>query len=155
MATLDCGTCYGPYSVIISPCCNCDDGFASSFRPTVCFHVTLWISKAFGRWFFFYLFIASVNFGVSVATFSTVQVIFPLHVEVKLWRVGTTFYSERNIVALAWRIWSRQEIFSRVVNRRHFGITEDFFYQVVLIAGLFTLFFMTWHQDKSYHSWEV
>ena len=44
---------------------------------------------------------------------------------------------------------------SRVVNRRDFWNCWRFVDQAMLIANLSTLSIMTWHQGKSYDSWEV
>ena len=44
---------------------------------------------------------------------------------------------------------------SRVVNRRDFWNCWRFVDQAILIADLSTLSIMTWHQGKSYNSWEV
>ena len=44
---------------------------------------------------------------------------------------------------------------SRVVNRRDFWNRWRFVDQAMLITDLSTLSIMTWHQGKSYNSWEV
>ena len=132
------------------------------FLVTLCIFTIIQVSELFGLVHYF-----CKLWGQCPPVFRSLTVnnwYFPLCLELDC-GVWAHHFLEGNIVSFVWRIWSIPEMLSQsflawksfflCCKQTPFWNHWRFVYLVMLIAALFTIFIMAWHQGESYHSWEV